>query len=272
MLTGLNEAFVIDEETKDKLISEDPESAELIKPFLAGKDIKRYVKPDAKKYIIMVQKGFTLQHCSSRKTAWKWFCDSYPSLGSHLQSFEAKAKKRFDQGDFWWELRACDYYQEFEKPKIIYAEIATIGQFYLDNKELFSDTTSYILISESFSLLGILNSKLWTYMFSNISSEIRGGYFRWKRQYMETLPIPEDPTDEKRKNDYLILREKIEYLVEEMLKTRDTYQNAREDFEKRMLNQKIEAIDTQIDAAVYQLYGLTADEIRIVEKSALKRQ
>lgn len=89
---------------------------------------------------------------------------------------------------------------------------------------------------------------------------------------METLPIPEDPTDEKRKNDYLILREKIEYLVEEMLKTRDTYQNAREDFEKRMLNQKIEAIDTQIDAAVYQLYGLTADEIRIVEKSALKRQ
>ena len=85
--TGLNEAFVIDEETKDKLIAEDPKSAELIKPFLVGKDIKRYEAPSKGRYLILIPKGWTREHSRIARNAWNWLkrklycsCRSFASL------------------------------------------------------------------------------------------------------------------------------------------------------------------------------------------------
>ena len=83
MLTGLNEAFVIDEPTRERLIAEDPKSAELIKPFLAGRDIKRYEQPKSDKYLIFMPRGWTRERSSNAKDALGWLKKNYPAKANH---------------------------------------------------------------------------------------------------------------------------------------------------------------------------------------------
>jgi len=143
-------------------------------------------------------------------------------------------------------------------------EIADRGQFTLDTHRLYCDTTAYILGSDSKYLLGILNSRLWTFMFSQVSSQIRGGYFRWKRQYMTQLPIrPIDaasPADAAR-------HDRMASLVAQMLDLKRQHAGAETAFDDRRhdLARRIEQLDREIDQLVYELYGLTGDEIAIVE-------
>jgi hypothetical protein len=117
--TGLNKAFVIDKETKEKLIAVDKNSKDLIKPFLSGRDIKRYQVPKPKKYVILVPSGWTNSQ-TNKKDKWKWFKLEYPAIANYLEQFKARAKRRSDKGNYWWELRPCDYYDAFKKPKIMY--------------------------------------------------------------------------------------------------------------------------------------------------------
>ena len=265
--TGLNKAFVVDEQTKKKLIEEDPKSAEIIEPFLVGRDIKRYQPLNSGKFIILMPKGWTNLKSGETKNKWKWLQENYPAIAHHLAPFSSDGDIRYDMGDYWWELRACNYYEQFTKPKIIYAEIATNGQFTLDTENYFSDTTSYILGTESKYLLGILNSRLWSFLFSKVSSEIQGGFYRWKRQYMAKLPIytPDfDNPDDKARHDRIVT------LVTDMLELHKHLSHAKTDQEKRLVTQEIESTDRQIDSLVYGLYGLTADEIAVVEESVGK--
>ncbi|MGV8174611.1 MAG: Eco57I restriction-modification methylase domain-containing protein, partial [Methanothrix sp.] len=260
--TGLNEAFVIDAQIREKLIVEDPKSAELIKPFLVGRDIKRYDQPPSGRYLILMPRGWTRERSDNIKDAPGWLKKNYPAIANHLLPFEEAAKKRYDKGEYWWELRACDYYDEFERPKLIYAEIAARGQFDYDDCSSFSDTTTYIIGNDSKYLLGILNSSLWTFLFSKTSSEIRGGFFRWKYQYMSPLPIHpidfSDPADVAR-------HDRMVSLVDQMLALHKQLAEARTPQEQTGLQRRIEATDRQIDALVYELYGLTEEEIAIVE-------
>jgi hypothetical protein len=159
-------------------------------------------------------------------------------------------------------LRTCDYYEEFEKPKIIYAEIATKGQFTIDEKNSYSDTTSYIIPEPSKYLLAILNSRLWTFIFSKTSSEIRGGFFRWKRQYMSPLPICTIDFSNKVEK---ALHDKLVSLVDQMLSLNKRLPEVKTGHEKTALQRQIDATDRQIDQLVYELYDLTEEEIRIVE-------
>lgn len=232
--TGLNDAFVINRETRERLIAEDPKSVDVIKPFLAGRDIKRYMPVEAETWLILFPNGWTYRESESsdEEEAWRWIQHRYPAIARHLADFEERARKRYDQGEFWWELRACDYYEEFEKPKILYAEIATRGQFILDQKSSYGDTTAFLLGTDSKYLLAVMNSSLWTMMFSNISSEIRGGYFRWKRQYMEQLPI--HPIDESSPRE-VQLRDEIESRVGRMLAINAEAESLRKKFLKLLL-------------------------------------
>jgi len=261
--TGLNEAFVIDEATKERLIAEDPRSAEVIKPFLAGRDVKRYQPLALNKYLIFTRRGIDIE--------------GYPAIKKHLEQYKEVLIPRprdwpsdkpwpgRKAGSYqWYEIQdSIDYYQEFEKPKIIYAEIATRGQFTIDSDGHYPDTTSYIIGSSSLYLVGILNSTLWTFLFSNISSEIRGGFFRWKRQYMENLPIcpidPANPADVAR-------HDRIVALVEQMLGLNKRLAAAKAPHEKEVLAGTIDATDREINRLVYELYGLTEEEIAVVEK------
>ena len=209
VLTGLNEAFVIDEKTKDKLIAEDPKSAELIKPFLVGKDIKRYGSSPKGRYLILIPKcwtkdqnrhsrengnpgttGFRIKSGMTETGAWKWFSEAYPAIAVHLESYAERGKKRYDKGEYWWELRACDYYEEFKKPKIILPDISLRGNFTFDTEGLYCANTAYIIVNADKYLLGILNSQLIHFIYKGMSASYRGGYLRFIQQYIATTPHP----------------------------------------------------------------------------------
>jgi hypothetical protein len=116
VLTGLNEAFLIDTSTRERLVCEDSRSAEIIKPYLRGQDIKRW-SPEWHELWIIVLK-------SSGDHAWPWtaaddaeetFRQTYPVLYAHMKPLEEKLRKRSDKGRYWWELRTCAYYDTFSK-------------------------------------------------------------------------------------------------------------------------------------------------------------
>jgi len=259
--TGLNEAFVIDEETKKRLIREDSKSAELIKPFLAGRDIKRYEPPGSGKYLILIPKGWTRKRSSGINDAFGWLMKNYPSLANHLLPFAEAAEKRFDKGEYWWELRACDYYEEFEKPKIMLPDISLRGNFILDhNSNCYCVNTAYIISSFNPYLLGILNSKLMTFFYKNLSSEYRGGYLRFIYQYLIQLPI--HPITNPKE---ISCSEKIVKLVESMLDLHKKKTAALGERDNELIQRQIDATDHEIDRLVYELYGVTEEEIVIIE-------
>jgi len=255
VLTGLNEAFVINEETKDRLIKEDVSSAEVIKPFLAGRDIKKYQTPFSDKYLIFIPKGYTNSNGKNPKSGWRWLQEKYPAIAKHLEPFEAKAKKRFDKGEYWWELRACEYYDEFEKPKIMLPDIALKMQAQFDTKATYCVNTAYIIPVNDKYLLGLINSKITSYYYSKISTSIRGGYFRFIRQYLEQIQIP---IVAKNKNEIITLVDQLLFLHQEKSTTKLESSLAQ-------IQGKIDYCERRVDELVYELYGLTEEERRVVE-------
>ena len=243
--TGLNEAFVINKETRDQLIAEDANSAEIIKPFLAGRDIKRYQRPVSDKYLILFKNGDTKKWFGdvSEKEAWEKLSLKFPFICQYLVQYETAARKRYDQGNFWWELRACDYYEEFEKPKVMLPDISIRCEALIDSdKNYFCVNTAYIIPSLGLSDLAILNSKLVLFFYSGLTQTIRGGYFRFIRQYLEKIPF--------------IKTDIFDTVTSEILTQKS--QNPAAD---------TTALEAEIDRLVYELYGLTEEEIGMVEEA-----
>jgi len=262
--TGLNKAFVIDERTRNKLVEEDSKSAEIIKPFVIGRDIKRYQKPDNNgKYLIFTYHGIEIQ--------------KYPAILNYLKQFknELMPKPSGWVGDDWngrkpgkyewYEIQdTIDYYAEFEKPKIIIPAIVKRASYAFDNDNNYSNDKTTIIPKNDFYLLGILNSKLSDFVIFSIASTKQGGYYEYKPMYVSKLPIYTidfDNTDDKARHDRMVA------LVTEMLDLHKHLSHAKTDQEKRIITQEIESTNRQIDSLVYGLYGLTADEIAVVEES-----
>lgn len=178
--TGLNEAFVVDTPTKEKLCRDDPRSAELLKPFLEGKDLKRWRAEPRGLWIIYIPRN-------------RIRIDDYPAIRDWLAPFKDKLEKRATKQE-WFELQqgevASSY--DFSKLKIVYPEISQGAKFsfgpasYLPNKTVFS------LFTDCFALLALLNSRLMWFYLSQICTALRGGEWRLLLQsiYVETLPIP----------------------------------------------------------------------------------
>lgn len=262
VLTGLTEAFLIDDETKKRLINEDKKSVELIRPFLLGRNIKSYSTTEVMNWLILIPKGFTIKRNLPESNpfhiteppprygdmpysmAWDWFNKNYPALANHLLPFKNKAEKRTDKGDFWWELRACDYYREFGKPKIMYQVLQVKPCFIYDDKGLFCNNSIWFIPSNDKALLGILNSKMGWWLISKYCTAIQNGFqLIWK--YFGQIPIPDStgrPTI------------RIISLVDDILITKKSDPAA-----------DTSALEAEIDGLVYELYGLNEEEIGIVE-------
>jgi type I restriction-modification system DNA methylase subunit len=262
VLTGLNEAFVIDSETRQRLIEEDPKSAELIKPFLIGRDIKRYQKLTANQYLIRIEKGWTRKTAGPVKDAWEWFVETYPAIASHLKPFAVKGEKRYDKGEFWWELRTCDYYEEFEKPKIIYPNICKRPEFVLDEDNLYTNQKCFIISIKDQYLLGLLNSSLFFFLFRTLLPKLRGDFYEPSYVIFKDFPVRAiDTTDPEEKT----IHDTIVALVTQRIDTGERLTAAVTDHDVARLNQRIQKIEQDIDELVYGLYGVTDEEIRIVE-------
>lgn len=176
VLTGFNEAFVIDGQKRAELIAEDPESAKIIKPLVTGRDVKRWVARSNDKWLIVTKIGVDMSR--------------YPAIFRHLKKYQTQLEKRWDKGEHWWELRACAYYDAFDKPKIIFPDIAVSCRFAFDTSEAFASNTAYVVPTANLFLLGVLNSRVVEEYYVEISAQVRGGYLRFIRQYVEQIPIP----------------------------------------------------------------------------------
>ncbi|KAF0232618.1 MAG: type IIS restriction [Prolixibacteraceae bacterium] len=190
ILTGFNEAFYIDEETRNKLVAADAKSAEIIKPMVRGRDISAY--------------GITgFEYLIGTFPALKLDIDNYPAIKDHLllfgydrlnQTGEQGARKK--TSGKWFETQdSINYYEEFSKPKIIYPNMTSVFPFMYDENGFFSNDKSFILTAkdDSISLLflaTVLNSslaKLWIWY---NCPELQGGTREIRKVYFEHFPVP----------------------------------------------------------------------------------
>ncbi|MBL4756788.1 MAG: Eco57I restriction-modification methylase domain-containing protein, partial [Rhizobiales bacterium] len=193
VLTGRNEAFVIDRATRDRLVAEDPKSIDILKPWLEDKDLKRWHAEPRDIFIIFTRRGIDI--------------DQYPAIKNYLeqdrQQLEPKPanwkpEKSGDKwpgrkpGNYkWYELQdTIDYHEEFDKPKIVYPHFNNAPNFHLEKIGSYSNDKSYIIPEGGFELLALLNSEpLWKIM-KGMSPPVRGGFHELRIQYVETIPIP----------------------------------------------------------------------------------
>ena len=181
--TGCNEAFVIDKITRDQIVSKDPISEEIIFPYLEGKDLKKWVYNDRSLFLIFSRKGIEIE--------------KYRGALEHLSSFREKLEGRSAKGIEWYELASTiSYHKEFYKSKLIWPDISKSNQVSVsNNSELLADTCFFIS-SYDFYLYGLLNSRVLEFVFKATSTIARGGFYRYKSQYVEKLPIPKKPEQE----------------------------------------------------------------------------
>lgn len=250
--TWYNEAFIIDNNKRNELILQDPKSAEIIKPILRWRDIKRYHYEFANLYIINTHNGY--QNSQNEKVE-RIKIEDYPAIKKHLDSFGEKVKNRFDQWDTHYNLRNCAYMEEFEKEKIIRNRITDTIKF------CFGALWDYILDSSFFItwnnlkfLIWFLNSSFVKYRIWQNSANLWTGVYGAKI-YIEKIPIPQ-VSETKQKP--------IIELVDQMLEAQKKLRKADFENDKKAIEKQIEIIDMKIDHLVFDLYGLNEEERKIV--------
>ncbi len=267
--TGYNEAFIINGATKDRLIEQDPKSAEIIKPILRGRDIKRYKAEFADLWLINSHNGVKAAPHITENIKKPYYIitddfgieilrpkafvippvniNNYPAVKKHLSQYWDRLKKRDDKGITPYNLRNCAYIQEFEKEKIIYPNMTKFLPFILD-KEI-----HYYHNDKSFHLTGVLlywliavfNSKLFKYSFKNKFPELQGGTRELRKVFFDKLPILK--IQESEQAPFI---KKVEQIIKNKEQGKDTSR-----------------LEQEIDKMVYELYGLTEEEIKIIETS-----
>ena len=240
--TGFNDAFIITEETKNDLIRENPKSAEIIRPILRGKDIKRYSYENSHQFLIAIPCGFTNSISMHKST--NWLHSSHPEIEKflldHSNSNSSKSKglmNRDDQGDYWWELRHCAYWNVFNGQVIAWQRITHENQFVLTQKgDVVLDSMAFISGAGKYTyyFLALLNSPLMLYWMKKTVPQYGNTGFRLSNQFVSIFPVKEIAENE------LI---KIDLLVKDYLKNSN---------EKKLF---------EINAMIYKFYNLTDDEI-----------
>ncbi len=184
ILTGCNEAFIIDEAKRRELIAQDPKSAEIIRPILRGRDIKRYGYNWAGLYLIATHNGVP------EKSVLKIDIKKYPAIKAHLDSHWEQIEKRADQGDTPYHLRSCAYMDDFSKPKIVWGNLALSAQFAAAPEGMFVNAPCPMIVPFNGYLLAVLNSKLGDWYIRQLGVTRNGGYFEYKPMFVEKLPVP----------------------------------------------------------------------------------
>ena len=252
--TGYNEAFIIDEETKNKLICEDPKSAEIIRPILRGRDIKRYSYDFQNLWLIYIPWHFPLQSDKTikgaSKIAEKEFMNKYPAIYNHLLARKEQLKNRNKSETGiryeWYALQryGSEYSDDFYKQKIVYPETTQGAYFCLDENQYFIDKTCFMITGDNLKfLLGNLSSSLFEFAYKHIYSSIELGKsaYQYNKHAFVLLPIinPSFVSLNDKKN--------IENLVELLLES----------------NKKDKYL-MDLDNLIYKLYNISNEEIEFI--------
>ena len=288
ILTGFNDAFFIDGKTREKLIVEDVKSAEIIKPFLRGKDLEPWFTSNDDQYMINPHNGI------KEKNIPPINIDHYPAIKKHLNQFVDKLAKRGDKGDTPYNLRNCAYLEDFDKPKIMYPEITKFQPFIYDDSGMYCNNKAFIITEKENTqnlpkgtenviaseakqssaettsdvipakagisspsgynllkaLLAIFNSNLVKLWIWHNCPELGDDRREIRKAYFENLRIPLDNAE---------LLQQLATLADEIIRLK---KESDETTQKQIAD-----LETQVNTLVYQLYGITdAEEIDAVEK------
>ena len=307
IVTGLNEAFVIDNSTKEKLVAEDPKSTDLLKPFLEGKDLKRWRAEPRGLWIIYIPKN-------------RISIDDYPAIRDWLHPFKERLERRATKQE-WFELQQAQeaYSEPFSKPKISYPHFNSEQNFSAELAGSFSNDKSYFIPNDDRFLLAYLNSAIGWFYLSDLAPAVRGGFHELRVQYVERLPIPDAinaqknqlaalaeacqtatekryilqqalarripdlapaGTEPKLTNklkewwtlpDFAVFRAEVKkrFKTDIPLSERSDWEDwiARDKAEIARLSNEIKVNEDRINAIVYALFDLTEDEITLLESS-----
>ncbi|MDR2731565.1 MAG: type II restriction endonuclease [Treponema sp.] len=248
ILTGCNEAFIIDKQKRDELIKKDKKSAEIIRPILRGRDIKRYGYEFAEQYIIAT--------FPSRK----YNIDDYPAVRDYLlkygkQKLEQSGKpgSRKKTTHKWFETQdPIAYWDDFSKQKIMWAEtmrihksdIHNFPRFGFTKKEIFTDKTCFFATGDHlYYILAYLNSSLGRYLCKRYVSILDNGGYLMQKTYLEPVPIIK-PINDKIKEFEIIC--------------------------KRIIEGHNDKYEFEISKRIYDLYGFSQDEIQYIENDNLE--
>ena len=236
--TGSNEAFLVDEDQKREFCEKNPINIEIIKPILRGRDISRYSYTLPKQYVLLTKNGVNVKK-------------DYPDIYEHLASFGDKFKNRGAQGQHWTNLRACSFYDDFKKEKIVWIELSDLGRFSLCNDEVYLLNSAYFLLPpsdiNSKFLLGILNSSTIRFYLSLVAETSGMGTSRWINNYVKEFPIPVVTYEQ---------QAGIIKIVNQILKAKIANPDA-----------DTTDLEQEIDERVYALYNLTQEEIAVIEEA-----
>ncbi|MEW6587497.1 MAG: TaqI-like C-terminal specificity domain-containing protein, partial [Nitrospirota bacterium] len=235
-----------------------------------------YEPPPKGRYLILIPKGWTRDKMSHSResgnpgttgfrvkpgmtetSAWRWFSELYPAIANHLGPFAEKGKKRYDKGEYWWELRACDYYAAFEKPKIMWPEIAGDARFTYDDAGYYVNNKVFIISDGSHYLLGLLNSALLRFFIHNNCTDLQGNSYNFSGVFVSRTPIRS--IDFKNPSEKAV-HDKLVSLVERMLELNKRKAALPPSAEREKIEREIAITDEKIDDIVCGLYGVADGE------------
>jgi adenine-specific DNA-methyltransferase len=205
--TGLNEAFVVDRSTRDRLIAEHPSSSEVLKPFLRGRDVKRWRAEFAEQYLIKIESSENKGHPwsgKSEKDAEKTFAETYPAIHDFFEPLHKALIKRYDQGKYFWELRSCVYWQEFDRPKVITGRFMNVPTFAYDVDGIYHNNANSFIANGTPFLTGVLNSSISWWTLVQTCTDLRNGYLQAHNQNIAPIPIPPATSDQQSYCEWLV--------------------------------------------------------------------
>lgn len=248
--TGCNEAFIVDGETRDRLIAADPKSAEIIRPILRGRDIKRYGYDFANIFLIASHNGYTDDNGVEIPPV---NINEYPAIKAHLDELWDKISIRTDKGVTPYNLRNCAYMDDFSKQKIVWAEtmrihrdnILNFPRFSFCAEPMFTDKTCFLAIANEHPLfiLGFMNSEIGRYSLKRTVPILDDGGYLLQKVFIETVLLPAANTKMMNTLESLVAKS----LENESLETRK-----------------------KIDSLFYLLFSFSEEEIRFIEEDNSK--
>ena len=239
--TGFNDAFIISTEKRNEILSkcineeEKQRTAEIIRPILRGRDIKRYGYNWANLWLINTHNGI-------KGGVSRIEINDYPAIKQHLDAYWDRIAIRADKGDTPYNLRNCAYLEDLNQPKIVWGEISDRSKFAYDfNGEYVPEATSFLMVGEKLPyLLCVLNSPLAEWFFSKIGTTTGVGTIRWKKYTIQELLIPYPSND----------------LIETICSYVESYVSG-------LIS--IKELAEQANSKIYQITGLNPEEIKYVE-------
>lgn len=257
LATGDNNAFIINSKQKSDFIKLDSKNASLIKPILRGRDINRYNYDESDQYILLTKNGIDVEQ-------------EFPTIFKYFDSLGARFKSRGAKGQHWTNLRACSFFDDFKKEKIVWIELTDIGRFALCDEEVYLLNSAYFLLPphghSSRYLLAILNSKTIRFFLEKTAETSGMGTSRWINNYVKEFPIPQ--ISEEQQQSFISLVNQILFIIRNR-----NHNSIHESISNNIITKQLEEV---IDGMVLELYfgeemkSKKVDIIELVEKELEK--